>query len=63
MGEAAHVGGPGNDDDGLTVLGKESIVLTGERVPAGASVPVAGGRGRSIPVRESVAGSRGEWPR
>ncbi len=63
VGEAAHVGGPGNDDDGLTVLGKESIVLTGERVPAGASVPVAGGRGRSIPVRESVAGSRGEWPR
>jgi len=63
VGEGAEVGGPADGAELLTVLGKESIVLTGERVPAGANVPVAGGRGRSIPVREAVAGTRGEWPR
>lgn len=67
VGEGSNVGGPapgaGDDDASLTVLGKEAIVLAGERVLPGSSVAVAGGRGRSLANRESVAAGRGEWPR
>ena len=66
VGENAAVGRPGgaeHPDGSLAVLGKESVVLAGEKIPAGVSVPVGGGRGRALPLREAALAARGEWPR
>jgi glucose-1-phosphate adenylyltransferase len=65
VGENARVGEPGDGDDvgRLAVLGKESVVLAGETIPAGTSVRVGGGRGRALPLREAALAARGEWPR
>ncbi len=66
VGEGALVGERGAAEDrvhGLAVLGKESVVLAGEKIPAGTSVPVGGGRGRPLPLREAALAARGDWPR
>jgi hypothetical protein len=62
-GAGVREAGPEPAAERLTVLGKEAIVLAGERVLPGTSMPVAGGRGRSLATRETVAAGRGEWPR
>lgn len=65
VGENAVIGEAGDSDDisRLAVLGKESVVLAGERVAAGSSVQVGGGRGRALPLREAALTARGDWPR
>ncbi|MEP7028997.1 MAG: glucose-1-phosphate adenylyltransferase family protein [Candidatus Eisenbacteria bacterium] len=66
VGDEARVGEPGAALElphGLAVLGKESVVLAGEQIGAGTSVPVGGGRGRALPLREAAPSARGEWPR
>jgi ADP-glucose pyrophosphorylase len=66
VGEGAVIGAPAAAEPGghgLAVLGKESVVLAGEKIPAGTSVAVGGGRGRALPLREAALAARGEWPR
>jgi glucose-1-phosphate adenylyltransferase len=65
VGENAKIGAPGEGDEvaSLAVLGKESVVLSGEVVPPGSSVLVGGGRARALPLREAALAARGDWPR